>query len=279
MTPELELPEARPARVSVVIVSLNRVNWVRKSIEALGDAHKLTVVDNGSTDGGAGIGSEYPNLKFHRLPRNFGLTKALNIGIRSCDGEYVLFLHDDVLISADGVTAMADYLEAHPEAGAVCPRLTNEAGHAVNQVRALPTPAVPDPPFQPASGEGDVVAECVSGAAIMVRTQFLNALRTIDERYGTYGSDIELCAQVRRSGKKVVILGNVPAIHHWAVSPVSKSALEGDRAHGTAAFLGKHHGTMSGLTARLGSGLGGLATLHFSKVLGAFSGQKIDGAS
>ncbi len=178
---------------------------MRQSIEALGDVHQVTVVDNGSADGGSNLDAEYPHLRFHRLPKNFGLTRALNIGIRSCDGEYILLLHDDVLISADAVSKLADYLEAHPEAGAVAPRLTNEAGQTVKQVRALPVPAAPDPPFQPVSGEGDATVECLSGAAIMMRSFFLGALRNIDERYGTYGSDIEICAQIRRSGKKIVI--------------------------------------------------------------------------
>ena len=30
-----------------------------------------------------------------RLPKNFGLTKALNLGWRAADAEYVFFLHDD----------------------------------------------------------------------------------------------------------------------------------------------------------------------------------------
>jgi len=270
--------------VSVVIVSLNRITSVRKSLEALGDAHQIALVDNGSTDGGAGLGREFPQLRFHRLPRNFGLTKALNIGIRACDGEYILLLHDDVLISADAVTRLADYLAAHPEVGAVCPMLTDESGNPVKQIRALPTSATPDPAFRSAPNKsdhsaGDTTAECVSGAAIMMRSFFLRALGSIDERYGTYGSDIELCAQVRRAAKKIVVLGDVTAVHQWAVSPVSKSALEGDRVHGTAAFLGKHYGMMTGLTTRLGSGLGALASMHLHKLGGALGAQKIDGSS
>jgi len=277
LTPEPEIPEVQPVRVSVVIVSLNRTEWVRSSIEALGTAHQVAVVDNGSTDGGAGLGAEFPDVRFHRLPRNFGLTKALNIGIRASDGEYILLTHDDTAISAEAVTQLADYLEQHPEVGAVCPKLTDEAGAPVKQIRALPTPAEPDPPFRPVTGDTDTTAECVSGAAIMLSGFYLRALRNIDERYGTYGSDIELCAQVKKSGKKIVVLNGVTAVHRWAKSPVSKSTLEGDRAHGTAAFLGKHHGMQSGLTKRLGAGLGALATLHFSKAAGALGGKKIDG--
>ena len=44
----------------------------------------------------------------------------------------------------------------------------------------------------------------------MLRHQFIRAMRQIDERYGNYGSDLDLCAQVvRRASKKVRIVCNV----------------------------------------------------------------------
>jgi hypothetical protein len=113
----------------------------------------------------------------------------------------------------------------------------------------------------------------------MLRTAFYKALRDVDERYGTYGSDIELCQQVRRANRKLVILRNVTAIHYWAESPVKASALEGDRAHGTAAFLGKHYGGAAGTSFRAKKGLGALLTFRFPVVAGALSGSKIDGTS
>jgi hypothetical protein len=108
---------------------------------------------------------------------------------------------------------------------------------------------------------------------------FLKALRHIDERYGNYGSDAELSAQVRSANRKLVILRGVTAVHAWAESPMKKGALDGDRAHGTAAFLGKHHGLMAGMMHRLKAGLGGLITFRFGVVMGAFSGAKIDGTN
>jgi len=263
--------------VSVIIVSFNRAESLRKSLTALGDAHQVLVVDNGSSDGTGDMEPEFPAARFIRLPKNFGLTKALNIGIRAAEGSYVLFLHDDTVISGDAVTKLADFLEARQDAGAVCPVLTNESGQRVAQVRSLPTPSNPDPALSPAAGEGEITAECVSGAAIMFRIYYIRGLRHVDERYGNYGSDIELCAQVRRSSRKLIILGEVPAIHGQAESPMKKSALAGDRAVGTAGFLGKHHGFMAGMLYRVKAGLGGLATFRFGQVAGAFGDVKIDG--
>jgi GT2 family glycosyltransferase len=264
-----------PGRISVVIVSYNRVDPLRRSLAALSQSppneFQVLVVDNGSRDGSASLDDEFPTVRFIRLPRNFGLTRALNIGIRAADGDYVLLLHDDVCIDGAAVAALTAFLENRPDVGAVCPLLNTP------QVRPLPTPSHADPAFQPAGGgEGDdeITAECVSGAAIMVRTTFLRSLGHIDERYGNYGSDIELCAQVRSSNRKRVILRSVTATHGNAPSPMPKSALEGDRAAGTAAFIGKHYGFASGLLYRIRSSLVALVTFRFASL----PGGKIDGS-
>ena len=277
MTPQPEIPERQAPRISVVIVSYNRVEQLRDSLQALGGDHQIVIVDNGSSDGSESLGVEFPNVRFSRLPKNFGLVKALNVGLRSAEGEYILCLHDDARITGDAVTRMADFLESRPEVGAVCPLLTDEAGNPVPQIRALPTPADPDPALRLPEGGEEIVVECVSGAAIMFRAFFLRALRHIDERYGTYGAAIELSAQMRRAAKKVVVLGSLTAIHENAPSPMPAGALAGDRAAGTAAFLGKHHGFSSALLYRLKTALAAVFTFRFAVAAGAISGQKIDG--
>lgn len=275
MTPEGEVAEQPgPPRISVVIVSLNRVSRLRESLAALGDEHQVIVVDNGSADGSAQLDTEFPHVRFSKLPRNFGLTKALNIGIRAAEGAYVLLLHDDVRIDGADVRRLAVWLEAHPEAAAVCPLLDSP------QTASLPSPANPQVAWQGVpAGEGEVVVECAIAAAIMFRSYFLRALRHIDERYGTFGSSIELSQQVRRAGKKLVILRDITAHHEMPESPVRRSLLEGDRAAGMAAFLGKHYGAVPGVMYRLKQGLGALFTFRFKTIAGAFSGVKIDGTS
>jgi N-acetylglucosaminyl-diphospho-decaprenol L-rhamnosyltransferase len=241
----------QPARVSVVIVALNRAALLAKSLDLLGAAHQVVVVDNGSTDSSG----ERATL---RLPRNFGLTRALNIGLRAAEGEYLMVLHDDACISAESVTKLADYLEAHPEVGIVAPLLTDASGKPAPQVSALPSPADPDPAVLPASGGDEITVPCVSGAAFMFRAFAFRSLRQIEERYGTYGSNLELCAQMARASKKIVVLRAVTAIHESAPSSVPASTLQSDRIAGTIAFLGKHRGFTSGIAYRLKAGPRGL---------------------
>jgi hypothetical protein len=260
----------------VVIVSFHRIPQLIENLRALGTEHQVVVVDNGS-EGVDALAAEFPAVRLMRLPKNFGLIKALNIGLRTAEGDYILCLHDDVKITGEAVTRLAEVLEARPDVGAVCPLLTDAAGNPVAQVRALPTPSEPDPALQPAPAGDEAVVEAISGAALMFRSFFLRALRQVDERYGNYGSAIEISAQMRKAAKKVVILHSVTAIHETSASPMQQSTLAGDRAAGTAVFLAKHHGFASGLLYRVKTGLAALFTLRFSVLAAVLSGQKIDG--
>ena len=241
---------------------------MRQLLTALGKDHQVLVVDNGSRDGAANLDTEFPDVRMIRLPRNFGLTRALNIGIRAAEGDYVLLLHDDVVIDGAAVTVLAAFLESRPDAGAVCPLLNSP------QIRPLPTPTKADPVLEPATGGEEIIALCVTGAAIMLRTTFLRSLGHIDERYGNYGSEIELCAQVKSSNRKLFILRDITATHGTDPSPMQSGALAGDRASGTAAFLGKHYGFQAGLLHSIKSSLKALVTFRLS----ILTGGKIDGS-
>lgn len=279
MTQEPEIV-TEPKRVSVVIVSFNRPETVRRCLEKLsGGDHQTIVVDNCSKEGIYALEQDFPAVRFIRLPKNFGMTKALNLGIRAAEGTYVLLMHDDAAIRSAAVTKLADYLEEHPEAGAVAPLLVSISGASAPQVRDLPSPSDPDPLFRVADPGAEVVVPCVSGAAIMVRSFFLRALREIDERYGNYGSEIELCMQVKRANKKTVILGGVTAVHERLKSPMTRSSLIGDRVAGIAVFLGKHYGFVSGMIYRLKCALSGLFTFNFKVLAAALAAVKIDGTS
>ena len=90
----------------MVVVSHNREAELRRCLTALAASEALEeietiVVDNGSTDGSAELEPEFPHTRFIRVPRNFGLTKAMNLGWRSAQADYVFFLHEDTEVSPD----------------------------------------------------------------------------------------------------------------------------------------------------------------------------------
>lgn len=277
--------EQKPVLITALIVSHNRVRGLRRCLEALAQSEdrekiEVIVVDNGSTDGSPEMENDFPGVRFIRIPRNFGLTKALNIGVRGSAGEFILLLHDDTEVAPDTLRVLSSILEARPEIGAVCPLLVDEGGAPAPQIRSLPTPQRPFAPWLPADpAAGEQTVEYALGAALMFRSFFLRAMRQIDERYGLYGSDAELCAQVRRAGKKILLVPSTRVTHHVEAGPSPGLSLRSaDFRLGVAAYLGKHFGFVAGLTARLSGIFSSLGHMKLGQLKHIVTGQKIDGS-
>jgi hypothetical protein len=234
---------------------------------------QVIVVDNGSSDGSAHLDTAFPAVQFVPLPKNFGLTKALNIGWRAADAAYVFFLHDDTEVEPTTVGRLADVLDANPEAAAVCPLLVDAQGQPAPQLGSFP----PDGHWRPAQPAGDdpFAVEYPRGAALMMRVALIRAVRQIDEHYGQFGSDADLAAQIRKAAKKLLLVPAARARHIG--SQGYSSAERADFLLGRARFLGKYRGFGAGMQARLGSVLGPLVSLRLGVLRHTISGQKIDG--
>ena len=260
----------------MVVVSRNRVVEFRRCLEAIeacdGRAdYQVIAVDNGSSDGSALLIDEFPNVQFIRLPKNFGLTKALNLGWRAADAEYVFFLHDDTVVQPAAIRILASALDSRADAAAVCPLLVDSQGHPAPQLGNLP----PDGTWRPAQPGAPTEVEYARGAALMFRVYFIKALRQIDERYGQFGADADLAAEIRRANRKILLVPSAVVQHEGrgAYSAVEKA----DFLNARAVFLGKYNGMAAGLQARLGAVLGPLAGFRFGELKYTLGAQKIDG--
>lgn len=282
LEPETKPAEAveeapKPPRVSVIVVSHNRRPMLRRCLDALErsedrGAIQILVVDNGSRDGSSELELDFPNAQFIRAPKNFGLTKALNLGMRASTGEFIFWLHDDTEPAPSCVRLLVAALDAQADAAGACPLLVDDTGAPAAQLGALP----PDGQWRPAASGGvPAEVEYASGAALMVRSFFLTGLRGIDERYGQFGADAELCHQIRRARRKLLLVPEARVVHTPAGA--LSAARAADFRLGVAAFLGKHFGVALGLKARAAaifSALGGFRLGEFKYLV---SGQKIDG--
>jgi GT2 family glycosyltransferase len=270
--------EKQPPRVSIVVVSHNRAESLRRCLQSIENAQgretmQVIAIDNGSTDGSERMDAEFPHLQWVRLPKNFGLTKALNLGWRAADAPYVYFVHDDTELDTSGILSLAEVLDAHPEAAAACPLLVDADGHPAPQLGSLP----PTGEWRPAAPVGDdlVPVEYPRGAALMVRIFNIKAIRQIDERYGQFGADADLAAQIKRASRKILLVPQAHVRHHGRLD---YSALErADFLHGRAVFLGKYLGTGAKLRAQIGSALAALAGFRLGEFKYLLAGQKIDG--
>jgi len=116
---------------------------------------------------------------------------------------YVFFLHDDTEVEPSTIARLADVLDANADAAAVCPLLVDAQGHPLrNSAISLPT----------ATGarltrrRRPVPRRISSRRCLMMRVGLIRAIRQIDERYGQFGSDADLAAQIRKASKKLLLV-------------------------------------------------------------------------
>ena len=309
--PESTAPEEAPSgpRVTALIVSYNCIDPLRRTLRSLLASHgrellQIIVVDNASQDGGSRVDQEFEEVTVLRMPHYMGLTRARNIGIRTATGEYLFFLAPGVEVKPETVNALTSALTEHPEALAVCPMLVDENGLPIPQAYRLPDKAAlslfwrgcPLAALPAPDGEDPIPVEYPSWHALLIRRHTIQGVNYLDQRFGEYWADADLCHQIRRASRKILLLPCVQATFRregvWQPRDTSeRAAFTADAALGAAALIGKQEGITAGLwfqirTILLALGRALWKTLTFSDPAyhwGVFAriiaGQKLDGGT
>jgi glycosyltransferase involved in cell wall biosynthesis len=282
------IEEQAPApKVTALIFSYDSAPALRRCLAAIEGSNdrasiEILVVDCGSHDESPQVDSEFAGVTILRLPRYFGRTKAFNIGTRTAAGEYLFFLTPQVEVLPTTIPALVARLESDSEAVAVAPLLVDTEARQAAEFFRLPTP---DTGIELIPVVIDKTAQAVSVEyatfqALLARKYFVKGINYLDERYGEFWSDAELCYQIRRASRKTLAMPQVTALFtpNSPYSTSSETILNADRVHGAAVYFGKHYGFMSGLLFRIKAILKALVTLRLPLFLALVSGSKIDGS-
>jgi len=279
--------QAAAPKVTALIFSYDSAPALRRCISALEGSFdrstiEILVVDCGSHDESPQLDSEFMGVTILRLPRYFGRTKALNIATRTASGEYLFFLTPNVEVLPTTIPALVARLESDPEAVAVCPLLLDTQAHPITQFYCLPTPAtgLKLTPVVIDKSADAISAEYATFQAFLVRKYFVKGINYLDERYGEFGCDAELCFQIRRASRKTLALPQVTALYTPGspYSDASRTIFEADRIHGTSVYFAKHYGMLTGLIFRTKAILKALVTFRWGLLRSLVSGAKIDGS-
>ncbi len=104
--------------VSVVIPCYGQSHFLGEAIESvLAQTYphlEIVVVDDESMDNASSIASRYPGVRCVR-EENSGMAGARNVGIRSTNGDFLVFLDADDTLLPDAIEAGLRELEQHPE--------------------------------------------------------------------------------------------------------------------------------------------------------------------
>ena len=131
--------------VAIAIVSYNTrllLDECLRSLRADADAQRaeVWVVDNDSTDGSADmVEAEHPWVTLVRSGENLGYGPAVNVVADRTVTPWVAPANSDLSFTLGAVEKLLDTGLAHPEAGAVAPRLILPDGSTQQSVQPFPS--------------------------------------------------------------------------------------------------------------------------------------------
>ena len=124
-------------QVSIIIVNYNVRHFlelcldsVSRAITALGPQQaEVFVVDNQSSDDSLPmLAARFPWVHVIANEENVGFGRANNQAVALSIGSYILFLNPDTVMPEDFLLKTLAYMNAHPKAGALGPRLLDGHG-------------------------------------------------------------------------------------------------------------------------------------------------------
>lgn len=187
--------------VSVVIPAYNAERFLARAMRsALAQTYshlELIVVDDGSTDGTAGIIRAFPDRRVRHFSQpNRGQGAARNLGIRASAGRYVTFLDADDVYLPQKVERQVEFLTTHPE----CQIVFCEAVHfyARRPDKLLMRKSRPDP--------SDMLRELLRSSFVNPNTMMIagdtlrGAFLFREDRY--YPEEWDLCLRLARAGHR-----------------------------------------------------------------------------
>jgi N-acetylglucosaminyl-diphospho-decaprenol L-rhamnosyltransferase len=155
---------------------------------------------------------------------------------------YVLFLNPDTVLPSDAIEVTFGFLESHPEAAVVGPKMVKLDGSLdLACRRSFPTPVssffkltglsklFPTNPLVARynltylSDDQTAEVDSVMGAYMLVRAEALQQVGLFDERFFMYGEDLDLAFRIKARGWKVFYHPVVEVLHHKGASSRKQS--------------------------------------------------------
>ncbi len=230
--------------VTGCIVTYNNMKSIGNAVKSLLECTKcdfrLFAVDNGSTDGTPGfIRENFPSVEVIETGNNLGFGAGHNSVLDMLDSDYHVIINPDVIIKDDVISKMCGYMEEHPEAGMLSPRILFPDGREQVLGKKIPLPHYLVASRFRGSEPGKLLREYAmldcdltkptriynaTGCFMVIRTSLFKKLGGFDKRYFMYFEDCDLTRSVNRESE-VIYYPDATVYHEWGRESKKNSRL------------------------------------------------------
>jgi len=228
--PEIfSVPTSTQPKVSIVIPVYNKIEYTVACLRSLGEhagpaPFEVIVVDDCSSDATPEQLAQIEGIRVVRNERNLGFIGSCNAGAALAQGEFVLFLNNDTVVTRGWLEALLACFAEEADAGLVGAKLVypdgrlQEAGGIVFRDGSGWNYGRFDNPNDPLY-EYRREADYCSGAAILLPRSLFEQLGGFDTRYTpAYYEDTDLAFAVRAAGKKVFYEPRSVVVHFEGIT-------------------------------------------------------------
>lgn len=250
--------------VSLVVVTHNSRHALGPIVECLasGEAQAfrdVVFVDNASEDGTVEyVPSRVPQARVIANASNRGFAAGVNQAVRESSGAMILLANPDVRWNPGNISALVRFLDTHPRAAAVCPRLVHPDGRLQPSVRRFPTHAniwlsrqsplrvlqwvlpsrfaytQPDP-------DEPTRVEAIAASFMLMRRDAFDTAGGMNEEYFLYVEDTDLCKRWHDLGWEVWIDPTIAVTHDWQGGSGRNPRLRRYHRDGIRRYFRDHH--------------------------------------
>ncbi len=223
--------------LSIIVLNYKTKRLLRECLRSIRFAnpqlrYEVLVVDNGSGDGTpAMVRAEFPEHVLIESKTNLGYAGGNNLGLAKAQGRYVMIMNPDIFVKDHALEELVRWMDAHPDAGMVGPKLESGDGSAQEshyRYHTMMTPvlrrtalggtawgarqlesflmkdAAPDQPTE---------VDWLLGGAVVARREAVAQVGFLDEQFFLYFDDVDWCRRFWEKDWKVVYLPHVSLIH------------------------------------------------------------------
>ncbi len=212
-----------PADVTVVIVTFNSAKVIGGCLSSLPNECRVVCVDNASTDDTlAVINATKPDAVVLVNHENFGFGCACNIGASMGSSSFVLLLNPDARLQKNALEEMLNAAARYPDAAIIAPLLFFENNQPQlsyrNSIFAARPLFLRKRWGKYVVPEGEICADFVSGACMLVRMSCFGHEPLFDENIFMFYEDDDLCLRTRNKGFSIILTPQASVLHQRGAS-------------------------------------------------------------
>ncbi|GAB3927353.1 glycosyltransferase [Mucilaginibacter myungsuensis] len=224
-------------KLSVLIVNQNDCARLKQALFAINRScedidHEFFVIDNASDDNSVSmVEQHFPQVKLIVNDKDLGVSKAANQALNIARGEYTLILDPDTITKKHTIAKAIEFMDQHPTAGGTTVRLTDPMGNFLKESQRGLMPGWVT--FFKLTGLSKMLSrsrlydrhhefwidefenteiDIINPSFMLLRRKVLLETGFMDERFTTYGHNVDLSYRIRLAGFKNYYFAKIYAI-------------------------------------------------------------------